>query len=201
MKWYHYVFDPTAIGTDPKRFWQFLPFKETNADNFLESFFNGLQPNTPDTEIKTNGAITLLKPQIACTRPMAYMKEVVMEYIDNLIDWGDYLFKQDTMETVNYATQLYILAGHILGPRPQMIPKRGKIKPETYNSLLDKWDAFGNAMVELELAAPFSNQILLPAIQSNNGKVTTANIFGFASSLYFCIPNNPKINGLLGHSC
>ena len=59
------------------------------------------------------------------------------------------------IESINQATQLYILAGHILGPRPMMIPKRGKIKPQTYLSLLDKWDAFGNAMVELELAAPF----------------------------------------------
>ena len=77
----------------------------------------------------------------------------------------------------------------------QKIPKRGKIKPQTYNSLLDKWDAFGNAMVELELAFPFSNQTPLP-IGVSNGVVGLANVFGFATSLYFCIPDNPKLRGL-----
>jgi len=193
MKYYHYVFDPTAKGTDPKRFWQFLPFKEVNTDNFLVNFFNGLQPNAPVKEINEWRSNPFQPHLIARSRPSTYMKWVVMEYIDNLIAWGDYLFKQDTIETVNYATQLYILAAHIV-PSFQTIPKRGKIKPETYNSLLDKWDAFGNAMVELELVAPFSNQISLPvAMVGSNGKLATANIFGFASSLYFCIPNNPKL--------
>ena len=193
MKYYHYVFDPTAKGTDPKRFWQFLPFKEINTENFLENFFNGLQPNAPVKEINEWRSNPFQPHLIARSRPSAYMKWVVMEYIENLIAWGDYLFKQDTIETVNYATQLYILASHIV-PSFQTIPKRGKIKPETYNSLLDKWDAFGNAMVELELVAPFSNQIPLSlGMVGSNGKVATANIFGFATSLYFCIPNNPKL--------
>ena len=38
-----------------------------------------------------------------------------MKYLDNLIAWGDSLFRQDTMETVNEATQLYVLAANILG--------------------------------------------------------------------------------------
>ena len=123
------------------------------------------------------------------------MKWVVMKYIEILIAWGDYLFRQDTIETLNQATQLYIIAAHIYGSRGQKIPKRGKIKPQTYNSLLDKWDAFGNAMVELELAFPFSNQTPLP-IGVSNGVVGLANIFGFATSLYFCIPDNPQLRGL-----
>jgi hypothetical protein len=63
---------------------------------------------------------------IARDRPAVYMIWVVMKYIDNLIAWGDYLFRQDTIESINQATQLYILASHILGPRPEMIPKRVK---------------------------------------------------------------------------
>ena len=66
---------------------------------------------------------------IARSRPSAYMKWVVMKYIDNLIGWGDSLFRQDTIESINQATQLYVLAGHILGPRPEVIPRRGKIQP------------------------------------------------------------------------
>ena len=39
-----------------------------------------------------------------------------MKYLDNLIAWGDHLFRQDTIETINEATQLYVLAANILGP-------------------------------------------------------------------------------------
>ena len=55
---------------------------------------------------------------IARMRVVAYMKAVVMSYIDNLIAWGDQLFRQDTIETINEATQLYVLAAQILGKRP-----------------------------------------------------------------------------------
>jgi hypothetical protein len=194
MKWYHYIFNPTADGLGANRAWQFLPFKTTDADNFLDEFFNSLQPNQKNDAINEWRDNPFQPHVIARNRPIAYMKWVVMKYLDNLVAWADDLFRQDTIESINYATQLYILAYHILGPRPQMIPKRGKIRPQTYYSLLDKWDAFGNAMVELELAFPFSNQTPFP-IGVSNGVVGMANIFGFASSLYFCIPNNTKLMG------
>ncbi len=65
---------------------------------------------------------------IARMRVVAYMKAVVMRYIDNLIAWGDQLFRRDTIESINEATQLYVLAAHILGKRPEKIrpaPKPG----------------------------------------------------------------------------
>ncbi len=195
LKMCHYVFNPLAKDTSV---WQFLPFREIKADKVLEQLFVGLQPNTPDA---ADGQINEWRNHpfqpyvVARSRPSAYMKWVVMKYIEILIAWGDYLFRQDTIETLNQATQLYILAAHIYGPRGQLIPKRGKIQPQTYNSLLDKWDAFGNAMVELELAFPFSNQTSFP-IGISNGVVGLANVFGFATSLYFCIPDNPKLRGL-----
>ena len=42
-----------------------------------------------------------------------------MTYIDNLIAWGDQLFSQDTIEAINEATQLYVMAADLLGPRPR----------------------------------------------------------------------------------
>ncbi|MDJ0713811.1 MAG: neuraminidase-like domain-containing protein [Prochloraceae cyanobacterium] len=195
LKMCHYVFNPMAKGSDNKRFWQFLPFKEIDAKNFLERLFNRLQPNQSDKDISEWREKPFQPHVVARQRPVAYMKWVVMKYIEILIAWGDYLFRQDTIETLNQATQLYILAAHIYGPRGQKIPKRGKIQPQTYKSLLDKWDAFGNAMVELELAFPFSNQTPFP-IGVSNGVIGLANVFGFATSLYFCIPDNPKLRGL-----
>lgn len=196
MNWYHYIFNPITDSTDDSRVWQFYPFRQSNAKNFLENFFNSLKPNTPDD---VNGQINAWRDHpfephmIARQRPSAYMKWVVMKYLDNLIAWGDYLFTQHTIESMNQATQLYILASHILGERPPMIPPRGKVKPETYNSLLNKWDAFGNAMVELELVFPYSNQITTQKAKYSTKSVGYANIYGFASTLYFCIPDNPNL--------
>lgn len=192
MKWFHFVFNPIADGIDDKRFWQFKPFKEIDSKRVLESIFNNLDPNRENNPINEWRKKPFMPHVVARSRPVAYMKWVVMKYIDNLLAWGDNLFRQDTIESINQATQLYVLAGHILGPRPMMIPKRGKIKPQTYLSLLDKWDAFGNAMVELELEVPFSNQSTLPHGERNK-EIAFANIFGLGSSLYFCIPNNPKL--------
>src|SRR6185295_10374768 len=194
MKWYHFVFNPIADGSAVNRFWQFGPLKDTDGRRILDHIFNNLKPNQSNAEINEWRNNPFAPHVVARSRPVAYMKWVVMKYVDNLIAWGDSLFRQDSIESINQATQLYVLAGHILGPRPQTIPKRGKARPETYLSLLGKWDAFSNAMVELELALPFSSQTT-SAIGAGKGTVGLANIFGFASSTYFCIPNNPKLMG------
>jgi hypothetical protein len=195
LKMCHYILNPYAPGTDPKRFWQFLPFKETDAENVLEKLFLGLQANQADDSI-TEWRDQPFQPHVvARKRPSAYMKWVAMKYIQIWIAYGDYYLRQNTLETIPLAIQCYVVASHVYGPAGQTIPKRGKTLPQTYNSLLDKWDAFSNAMVELELAFPFSNQTPLP-IGVSNGVVGLANVFGFATTLYFCIPDNPQLRAL-----
>lgn len=194
MKWFHFVFNPFAEGNAANRFWRFKPFQTINSQKILDSIFKNLKGNTADQSISEWRNHPFMPHVVARSRPVAYMKWVVMKYIDNLLAWGDVLFRKDTIESINQATQLYVLAGHILGPRPNIIPKQGTIKPQTYLGLLDKWDAFGNAMVEMELAAPFSNQKSSSNAVVDN-EIATLNIFGAASSLYFCIPNNPKLMG------
>jgi len=195
LKMCHYVLNPYAKGTDKKRFWQFPPFKEINAKNVLENLFLGLQPNKPRNAINEWRNKPFQPHVVARSRPSSYMKWVAMKYIEILIAYGDYYFRQNTLETVPLAIQCYVFASHIHGPHGQKIPKRGKTLPQTYNSLLDKWDAFSNTMVELELVFPFSNQTPLP-IGVSNGVVGLANVFGFASTLYFCIPDNPQLRAL-----
>ncbi|WP_232826397.1 neuraminidase-like domain-containing protein [Cyanothece sp. BG0011] len=195
MQWWHYIFDPINVKGNIRNVWKFLPFRVTDSKNILEQIFSKLDPNAPDNS--ENNSIYQWRENpfqphhIARNRPTAYMKWVVMKYIDNLIAWGDNLFRQDTIESINQATQLYVLAGHILGPRPEIIPQRGKKQPESYCSLLNKWDAFSNAMVDLELIFPFSNQIATEGVF--DGEEHYVNIYGFATTLYFCIPDNPKL--------
>jgi hypothetical protein len=191
----HYILNPFAYETDAKSFWKFPPFWFINAENVLETLFLSLKPGKPDSTINEWRDKPFRPHVVARGRPAAYMKWVAMTYIKIHIEWGDYLFRQDTIETINQATQLYVLAAHFCGPCGQKIPKRGKVLPETYNSLLDKWNAFGNAMVELEVALPFSNQTPFP-IGVSNGVVGLPNVFGFATTLYFCIPDNPELTAL-----
>jgi hypothetical protein len=192
----HYVLDPSAKGSDAKRFWKFPPFNQMlDGADTLESLFLGLQPGQSDDQINAWRNKPFQPHVIARFRPSAYMKYVAMKYIEILIAYGDYYFRQFTLETIPLAIQCYVLASHVYGPRGQKIPKRGKVAAETYNALLDKWDAFGNAMVELELVFPFSNQTSQP-LGVSNGVVGLANVFGFASTLYFCIPSNPQLTAL-----
>src|SRR4029450_4554543 len=79
---------------------------------------------------------TFQPPRIARGRPGAYMKTVVMKYLDNLIDWGDKLFRRDTIESINEATQLYILAGNLLGRRPRRVGGAGGAGAEGYFGLV-----------------------------------------------------------------
>lgn len=194
LKMCHYVLNPYAKGTDDKRFWQFLPFRETDPDNALQNIFLRLQSNKSYEAVNEWREKPFQPHVVARRRPSAYMKWVAMKYIEILIAYGDYYFRQNTLETIPLAIQCYILASHVYGPRGQKIPKRGKTQPQSYVSLLDRWDAFGNAMVELELLAPYSNQTL--SIDVNSGGVGLANIFGSASTLYFCIPDNPQLRAL-----
>ena len=69
---------------------------------------------------------------VARYRPTAYMFKAVMAYLDNLIAWGDALFRQDTGETINEATQLYVLAANLLGPAPAGGAAQGLAAPQTY---------------------------------------------------------------------
>ena len=131
---------------------------------------------------------------IARTRHRAYQYCAVMKYLDNLIAWGDDLFQQDTIETINEATLLYVLAANILGPRPERIPPIGSVQAKTFADLkaigLDK---MGDALVELEAAFPFN----LTSTGSGSGGDTSGSgpLFGIGRTLYFCVPRNDKLLG------
>ncbi|OEU69578.1 MAG: hypothetical protein BA863_17090, partial [Desulfovibrio sp. S3730MH75] len=196
MKWFHYIFDPTtdempgAGDSEISRYWKVLPFKTEPAKR-LEDWFRSLSPNTdPNTENAIIGEWrdNPFDPHLmASNRPLAYMKNVVIKYVENLVAWGDSLFRQFTRESVNEALQIYVIANHILGPKPEFVPKRGETKAESYDSLKDKWDDFSNALVELENIFPYSSEV------SVSSSSTGTSLLGIGSALYFCIPSNDKL--------
>lgn len=201
QKWFHFIFDPTSNNKtipSPQRFWKFLRFRNETKTEFIQEILKALAEGT-DIALKERIEKSIqawrdkpFQPHvIARTRYLAYQLNVVMKYLDNLIAWGDNLFRQDTIETLNEATQVYVLAANILGPKPQKIPPRGKKTPKTYRQLKDTGiDAFGNALIEIENDFPFNSSPTSTATVDEGG---TSAAFGIGRSLYFCIPQNDKL--------
>jgi hypothetical protein len=73
--------------------------------------------------------------RIAALRPAAYRRTVVMAYIDNLLNWGDLLFRQYTGESIDEARMLYIFAYDLLGARPYDTGPRALRPAATYDDL------------------------------------------------------------------
>jgi Tc toxin complex TcA C-terminal TcB-binding domain len=203
QKWFHFIFDPTSNDQSvpaPQRFWKFLRFRNETKTEFIQEMLTELAKGD-DNELKTRMEKSIqawrdkpFQPHvIARTRYLAYQINLVMKYLDNLIAWGDSLFRQDTIESLNEATQIYVLAANILGPKPQKVPPRGKRTPKTYKQLKDAGiDAFGNALIEIENDFPFNTSPTSGA--AVDGGATSA-AFGIGRSLYFCIPQNDKLLG------
>jgi hypothetical protein len=200
QQWLHYIFDPTADGPDPApdRFWQVRPFHRAQVQA-IEAVLANLSTRTdPELFQRTVDSIEAwrdapFRPHlVARHRQSAYMLRAVTAYLDNLIDWGDALFRQDTGESVNEATQLYVLAANLLGPRPQEMPRKGWQRPQTYASLRGELDAFGNALTEVELDIPFDT---LPGSSGATDPAPLAVLRSLAGTLHFCVPRNEKLLG------
>jgi hypothetical protein len=108
--WMHYVFNPQKNNA-----WIYRPFRD-------------LRKNPIASRVSDPVAISVLKDNmldphaIADTRMVAHMKAFMFRYIDNLLDWGDSLFAQDTREAINESLILYFRCLAILGERPYSIP-------------------------------------------------------------------------------
>ncbi len=120
--WYERIFDPTADEKPDLKpsdhNWQFAEFRGLDAEKLKE-----ILTDTKTIEVYKEDPFD--PHAIAQLRISAYQKAIVMKYIDNLLDWGDALFTQDTRESINEAEMLYQLASDILGRRPV---KMGKCK-------------------------------------------------------------------------
>jgi peptidoglycan hydrolase-like protein with peptidoglycan-binding domain len=192
LRWFHFIFDPTnteAVGV-PQRFWVTKPFYEQNADDYRRQRIEGLLENIgADLDQLRAWKNNPFKPHlIARYRPVAYQKNVVMKYIDNLTAWGDQLFRRDTIESINEATTLYVLAAEILGPRPRSVPNVAR-QDRSYNELVadGALDPFGNKKVEVLMENLADAPVRVVA--SQNGGEPMPNI----EVSYFGIPDNDHL--------
>jgi hypothetical protein len=193
QRWFHTIFDPTtdAVGPESVRYWRLPPFRRDGKS--IETLLSELATGSSDV----TGAIEEWKSNpfnphsIARSRIRAYQWTVVIRYIENLIAWGDQLFRRETIESINEATQLYVLAARILGPRPASVP-RCRAASGSYLELAHLQDSalddFSNAIVALEdagVGAAFGSE---PPISNHRPDIPIG--------LYFCVPPNSGIEAL-----
>ncbi len=198
LTWFHYMFNPTGAlpNSGVQKYWVTKPFFLNQETDYVSQRIDSLMyataklsnPNSKELEFAIEEWINKpFRPDvIARFRPVAYQKALLMKYIDNLTEWGDYLFRQDTMESIAQATQMYILADKLLGPKPRIIPAAIKQPYETYNQIEAKIDSFGNALIELENILPDLSVLPERGNELPAPPVTLA-------MLYFCIPANEKM--------
>ncbi len=141
--WFRKIFDPAApidsySDVSKDRYWQYLEFRGHTMPKLKEILNDTAAIYTYENDPFNPHAIARL-------RLSAYMKSIVMKYVDNLLDWADSLFRQYTWEANTEALMLYRLAHDILGPRPQKLGKCesaietencGCSDPVTYSSLI-----------------------------------------------------------------
>lgn len=201
QQWFHFLFDPTddSDGPTPERFWKVRPFHTTDVKRIEEILVNlstGEDPVLRDATIRSIEAWkdNPFKPHVVARyRQQAFMYRTVMAYLDNLIAWGDSLFRQDTMESIDEAMSHYVLAANILGPRPLATPTKGTVRVQNYANLRHDLDKFGNAMRQMEAEAPFDLMPLPSENGTDDGGLATLRSLG--NALYFGVPRNDKLLG------
>lgn len=204
QRWYHAIFEPgnTEMTVDaPQRYWIPKPFFEAGQGNSANQMMAILSYSGKDEELLAQqaeyenqldawAADPFNPHRIAQLRPTAYMKNVVMKYLDNLIAWGDSLFAQDTMESVNEATLLYVLAARLLGERPLAAQPEAQ-ESLSYEQLSSRYASYSAPGVELENYLPEATFNVLRrrsrVLRRHDAAMVTT------SDPYFCTPENATL--------
>ncbi|MEM9694575.1 MAG: insecticidal toxin protein, partial [Myxococcota bacterium] len=202
QRWFHLVFDPTddSDGPTPERFWKVKPFQSTEVVQVEKMLVNLATGADEELRRQTVRSIEAWHraPFVPHARARyhfeAFMKKTVMAYCDNLLAWGDSLFRQDTGEAIDEALGLYILTANILGPRPETVPKKGTVRPQTYANLRRDLSRLGTVLRDVEASIPF-DLVPGPVPDANEGDAAMASVRSLGKALYFGVPRNDKLLG------
>ncbi|WP_437587187.1 hypothetical protein [Sorangium sp. So ce1000] len=220
QRWFHFIFDPTTgdPAPSPERFWNVRPFRENKDLASIEDEVRDLSPsqrspiarllaslltNQEDEQEKLDLVAQIeawrkdpFNPHlVARMRPIAYQKAVVMKYVENLIAWGDQLFRRETIESINEATQLYVLAGNLLGRRPVRIERQDAVTPRNYWQL----EALGLGDLSDPVIASRS-RVEAESLVGDPLREMLRRTFSERATdlgeLYFCVPRDEALSGL-----
>ena len=149
QRWFHYLFDPTddSDGPTPERFWKVRPFQTTDVQKIEEILVNLVDRRRPDAARRDDpqhrGVEGRAVPA-ARHRPLPPAGLHVQDG-DGLPGQPDRLGRLAVpaghRRDHRRGDELYVLAANILGPRPQPVPKKGTVRPQTYANLRKDLDA------------------------------------------------------------
>ncbi|WP_437606635.1 neuraminidase-like domain-containing protein [Sorangium sp. So ce834] len=220
QRWFHFIFDPTTgdPAPSPERFWNVRPFRENRDLASIEEEIRDLSPSQQGTMARLLSSLLTTQDDepekvdlvaqieawrkdpfnphiVARMRPIAYQKAVVMKYVENLIAWGDQLFRRETIESLNEATQLYILAGNLLGRRPVRIERKDAVTPRNYWQL----EALGLGDLSDPVVQSRSRVEAESLVASSLMDLLRRTFFERAidlGELYFCVPRDEALSRL-----
>ncbi|MEQ8474503.1 MAG: neuraminidase-like domain-containing protein [Marinoscillum sp.] len=167
----------SQLSCESANSWQFFPFRNNTLESLIEVFNN--------TQAVKNYQNHPFDPfAIARLRIGAYEKATFIQYIDNLIAWGDQFFIQDTRESIISAYMIYNYANDLLGPRPSMVGVcDSDSNPLTFNEILNAYPSgIPPFLIDLEL------------FPSHSGTNPSMMAYAFNDlPVYFNVPENTNL--------
>lgn len=158
QQWFHLIFNPIDANSAPDAmaaYWKVKPLLASYDENGIRSV-RALLSDADESNEGLKSQIEAWRNNpfdpnlIASMRFNAYQKAVVMKYLDNLLAWGDALFSRDSIESINEASQLYLLITHLLGDKPGGIPGKEAVAANYHQLRSEGIDDFSNAQVLVE---------------------------------------------------
>lgn len=207
VTWMHYLFDPRddaseVDSSDPSKligFWKVRPLAEDTSASV--DAWKSLEAGSGDSAYEASLAAQQelddqidawrkapFKPHlIARLRRGVYQRSVVFKYVETLVDWADSLFRQDTREALNEATNLYVLASQIVGELPIEISPTTAPAAVSWNEVkAGLWsleEDIENAQIDIDRDADSA-----PPVEADLESVPALGM------PYFCVPANPKLD-------
>lgn len=180
-------------ATSNDKYWQFLQLRSqynpTLQHELSESWAKEMQEDLGNTVQLAAYHNDPSDPHaIARLRPIAYQKTLVMHYIDNLLNWADKLYRQNTMETIEEATMLYIMAYDLLGHPPANTGPCPLPDPEPLADILTHYDKDLSKIPEF-----------LIDVEQQQGVHVVSTVkdtpHNYIHGLYFGLPDNAQFMG------
>ena len=161
-------------------FWRFRPFR----NHTRESLKDMLSDSNPAIKVYNDDPFDPFA--IARLRIGAFEKSTLMQYVDNLIAWGDQLFAHDSWESITAAYMLYVYTYDLLGPKPEQVGDcPGADKAMTFDQIKAAYpDGIPQFLIDLE--------DFISATELGPATEMQGHAFNDLYS-YFCVPENSNL--------
>lgn len=158
-------------------YWNFFPFRNYTLERMLEV----LDDNNPAMVIYNDDPFD--PHAVARIHMGSYEKYTMLQYIDNLLLWGDMEFTKNTWESLTAASMYYMLASELLGNRPQNKGYAKEIQVLTFRQIQEANPHIPQFLIDL--AAMLENE--------DDEKKMELKTPYIDDSKYFAVPENDKM--------